>query len=344
MKLSRALVCALGAISIAACDIPTDVPKIDQRWVFPAKSTSIDVGQLLPSGVSIAGSGTAFAENVSAISVSQTLGQSCAACVALNGRTAPVPAFSTTITNSSNLPANVSSATLAAGTVNVNIQNNFGFDPTAGGGTATITLTSAGRTVGTTTLSNGQMPAGTTTRAITLTPGAIGSSITATTTITSNGGQTATINTNNTVSVTATPTGIQVGSAAVSIANKQVSFTNQNLDIDISQSLVDHVQSGSLILTITNPFNVAMTANMVITVPPQDGQPQRTISKQVQIPAGNGTVTLTYTGDELRSFLGKTGVTLAGTGTVASNAPAITVTPTQKVGIDTKLDLSIQVG
>src|SRR5262245_41544893 len=121
MKLSRALVCALGALSLAACDIPTEPPKLDQRWIIPAKSTTIDVAQLLPTGVSLVGS--AFSVNVSPVTVSQTLATSCPACSAVNGLSAPVPAFSSNITSTVVLPANVSAATLSAGTVNLSIQN-----------------------------------------------------------------------------------------------------------------------------------------------------------------------------------------------------------------------------
>lgn len=350
MKLSRAVVCALGSLSLAACDIPTDTPTLNQRWIIPAKSTTIDVGQMLPGGVTLAGGGSAFLVNVPQVSVSKSLVQACPACAVFNGLTAPVPAFRDSLVTRSSLP--VASATLSGGTVQINVQNNFGFDPTANGGSATVTITdgTGGRQLGSVQIggaAGGSLPTGqTTTRTLPLLAGAVRDTIVATTVIDNKGGQVTTVNTSNQIVVTAIPSNIQVSQARVGVGGKSISFTNQTLDVDISDDLVDHVQSGSIILTITNPFGVAMTATLTITVPQTSEQQGRVLNRSVSIGPGSAaqTVTLTYSGDELRSFLGKEQVRLSGTGSVAGSAGQITVTPTQKVGLDTKLDLTILVG
>jgi hypothetical protein len=339
--------CALLSLALAACDIPTDTPIVEQRWIIPAQNTSVAVSQLLPAGVTI--SGAQFAVNVPATTAGQSLGQVCPGCQALNGQTVPAPPFTTTMSSTASLPASVTGATLTSGNVTLAVTNGFSFDPTAGGGSVTMTIRdgAAGRVLGTATIASGSLPAGQTiTRVVAASPGGVGATISATTVIDSRGGQQATINTNQQISVTATPQSILVSAATVNVAGRSVSFSAQDLDVgDISDDVVGRIQQGAIILDITNPFNVAMTLQASIAWPEQGGQPSGTLTRSVAIGSGaTSTVQLAFTGEELKRFLGKEKVTLSGSGSVSGAAGAITVTPSQQVLVKARIDLTLRIG
>lgn len=324
-----------------ACDIPTEAPILEHRWILPVDGTSVAVTQLLPAGVTIAG--TRFVVSIPQVAVSRTLGDMCPACIPFNGQTGAAQAFSTTISTTTALPTGVSGANIAAGTVRVDIFNGLGYDVLANGGSATVTLTDgpAGRQLGQVQVT-GSLPSGqTTSRTLTIATGSVSSSMVATTVFDSKGGPTTTLNINQAITVTAVPTGVQVSSAQVSVAGKAVSFANVVLDAveDIDNDVAERVQDGAIILDITNPFLVPVTMRLDIK------WAGNTLSRNVAIPAtATSTVRLSYTGAELRQFLGQSGVTISGSGTVAASAGTITVTPTQEVGVKAKLDATLQIG
>lgn len=338
MNLSR-IAAVTGLCLMTACDIPTDIPIIDQQWIVPIETTTISVSQILPAGVTI--NGTRFAVNVGSLSAPKTLGDFCAAC---NGTASP-PAFSVSFsTPPQSLPNLVTGADLASGTVNVLISNGFAFDPTANGGSVTVTVFDGvgGRVVGTTTITGSSLPAGqSTAKTFALTPGSVGASLIATTTIDSKaGGPAVTLNPSQQFTVTATPQAILVNSAKVNVANKTFNIDPQNLDVkDIDSEITDNIQEGAIIFDVTNPFGVALNATIRITYP--GGVLTRTIA----VPAtATSSVRVSYTGAELKLFLGQDNVTLTGNGSIASSAGTITVTPTQSVQLKAKLDAKIQIG
>ena len=90
---------------------------------------------------------------------------------------------------------------------------------------------------------------------------------------------------------------------------------------------------------MVNPFGVALTGQIRVSYPGGE------IAKPVTIAAaGTSRVSIPFTGDELRAFLGTTPVLLSGFGTVSANAGAITVTPQQVVEIEAKIQLDVQIG
>lgn len=116
MNLGRAAALT-GLVFLAACDVPSSAPFIDQEWILPVESTSISVVQFLPAVVTL--NGTRFSVSVNQIVATRSLGQVCSVCSAVNGQTGPAPAFSSTFSTSTNLPANVSGADIASGSVSI---------------------------------------------------------------------------------------------------------------------------------------------------------------------------------------------------------------------------------
>ena len=112
---------------LSGCDLPTEIPLFDVRWVVPIDSTSIPVSDLLPANVALSGGN--FLLTVGPVGLTRTLGVLCAACIPLNGFSVPTPAFNISYESGGTLPTDVVSATLASGSISIDIQNNLGFDP-----------------------------------------------------------------------------------------------------------------------------------------------------------------------------------------------------------------------
>lgn len=340
-------------LSAAACGLPTsipDAPIIDVRWIVPSRSTSIAVDKLLPSTVSISVPDSAgFNVSASAASVTRILSQDCSACVALNGLTAPKPAFVANASASSSLPAEISGATITGGSLQVQVKNNYTFDPlrpnpTAGSpnGYAIITVSNGANVIGrdsvngaTTTLASGT----TLTRTIPL-AGPISGSAPLTVAMVMNSplGENRLIDASKTIVVTATPSALKVANVTVSIANKTISSSDSTDLSGIDSTITNHVLSGALVVGLANPFTVS--GNLTVTLTPRGGA---AITKTIPLAPGNTTPPpIAFTQAELKSLLGHK-VAFAYSGVVNSPTP-VNVSPKQVVVLTTKLDISLQLG
>jgi hypothetical protein len=322
-----------GALLLGACEIPTEAPIVEQRWIIPVDETTVSVNELLPNDVIVNGSN--FELSVDPFSTVENLGTLCG-CAALNGLTTAAPAFSSSFTLSEGLPADVSSATISSGSVSIDIQNGFSYDVLAGGGSLTVTVTDGqgGAQVGQTMFS-GNLPANSTaTQTMAISSASIGSTLFVTVDISSPGGQVTTINTADQLTVTATTTSLLVSSASVNVESQSVDFDPVDLDVeDIGAEVTDRIIQGTIILDVVNPFGVSISGNVNI------GATSKSFSISA---AATSEVSISYTGDELKSFLGQAGVTFSGSGTASGGL--ITVTPAQVMTIEATLDLTIKIG
>ena len=334
IRLMTVLAGTACCLLLAACDIPTDVPIIETRWIIPVEETTLGVDELLPSGITVSGSN--FDVSIDPFSTSESLNTLCGGCSILNGLT---PAFADSFDVTENLPADVSAATIASGSVQIVIQNGFSFDPIAGGGTFTVTLRAGegGAQLGQIVIdgTSETMGAGSTlTRTLTIGASSIGTTFFASVVVNSPGGQTATIDTNDEITVTATTTSLLVSSATVNVQSQSVRFAAVQLDVgDIGSEITDRIVSGAVILDVTNPFGVSVTGSIVL------GPTTKTFSISA---SATSEVTISYTGDELRSFLGQDNVTFSGSGTASGGS--VTVSPGQDMVIDASVDLTLTIG
>jgi hypothetical protein len=345
-QLLRGAAALAVVLTLGACEFPTEAPIFESRFVVPSENTTLTVGQLLPSSITVSGSNFQLA--LSPVTINRTLGQLCAACVAFNGFTVPYPGFTASVSTTITIPSDVASAVLASGAVSVSIVNSFGFDPlnppgATTAGNMTVTVVNGSRTLGSTVIT-GSFPTGTTrTASVPLTAGTISGPIDVTVAITSPPGGTApsnfvTVNTNGSLSVTASPANILISSANVAVSNKTISVNAIALDLsEIDQSIADRVVSGAIILKMTNPFTVSGTLQLRITGSGVN------IVKNVTVAAGTTTQRVEFTGAELRQILGKD-VQLSITGPVNATGSSVTVTPGQVLNVETSLDLVVQIG
>jgi hypothetical protein len=344
-------------LALGACDIPTSAPKIESRFVFPSDSVSLSVNSLLPAN-QVTAAGANFQLTVPAPApFARTLGQMCGVtCTALNGASVPKPAFSDSFAIVVAMPAEVTSAVIVSGAVNVVIANNLGFDvlqPAGSVSTGTMVITARN---GTTVLGSATVlapfPNGTQkTVSVPIAAGTVTGPINISVAFSSPAGTTpVVINTNNSIAVTVTPAPILISSATVQVANKAVTASSSTLGLgSIDKGIADRVLSGAFLLTITNPFGVSGTMTMSITCAPTNNDPENpctispAITRPVQISASpTSTTRVEFSGEDLKKILGHD-VNVVLSGTVSGTNNSVTVQPGQVLGIKTKVDVIIQV-
>ncbi|MEX2472652.1 MAG: hypothetical protein WEA34_10755 [Gemmatimonadota bacterium] len=338
MNSPRALFAAAAAIfTLTACDVPTEPPMFEPRWIVPVNETSLSVDELLPAGVTV--SGEAFDVSVDPVSVVETLGDLCPDCLDSGGFAVEVPPFSGDFVSIQALPAEVLSAEVSGGSVEIEILNGFTFDPLDNGGSVTITIADdlTGEVLGEVVLedpADDLPPNVPVARTLSVQPGSITGPIRATTSVDAQGGQTAEIDTSDLIEVTATVQSLLVSSVTVDVGSRTVTIDEQEIGLeDIEQDIAERIVEGSIILDIDNPFGVSLDGTIEI------GSTSRSISIT---DASTSTVTLSYTGDELRSFIGQPNVLFSGSG--VANGDSVTIRPGQVMLLEATLDFTILIG
>jgi hypothetical protein len=344
-------VAALAAVlTLGACDFPTEPPKLQPRFILPGQSTTLSLTQILPSGVTEVG--TSFQLSIAPTAITaRTLAEICGApCVALHGQRVPKPAFTYVLDTPVPLPADVASAVLTAGSVNVSLTHSFGFDPlrppgAAQNGTLTLALL-AGETVLGSVVVTDPFPSGTTLqRTVTVAPGTITGDLTVRLTLDSPAGGTAEahwvlVDANSVLSGTVAPGPITVSEATVRVQDKSVSVTDFQIDMSgVDQSLRGRVRSGALVITADNPFGVTGTMQLRMI----GGTGEIIMPRTLQVQPGRTTQRVEFTQDELGLILQST-VTIRIAGAVSGQQGLVTVRPGQVLTIDTQLDLTIEIG
>lgn len=321
-----------------ACEVPTETPLVVQRWVLPVEDTELGVEELVPSAVTLQDG--SFLLGIDPVSVSASLGNLCSACTPLDGTVvSSMPPFTARIETAAPLPADVEGGEVGGGSVQLSVRNDLSFDPIEGGGTLTLTVrdASGGAELAEVVLDGNDvsLASGTTIgRTVDVGSGTVGSALSVEAEVVSVGGQSATVDVGREITVTLASADLLLDSVTVRVGTKDVSFDPVEIDVeDFSRSLTDGILEGSVILDVANPFDVTVDGTLDIGG----------VSKPFTIePAGTSTLTLDYTGDELRSFLGGTGVILSAEGTATGGV--ITVTPDEVLPVEASLDILVEVG
>ena len=367
MRLSRLANRAvlLGFVGVAACDVyaiaSDPFPGLVQTWNLPVATTRISVASLLPAGVAIYSTpasnppdSRAFTVNVNGISLSRRIGAYCPLCQSLNGTTAPKPAFTINPDTGStvSLPANVVSASLLGGTVTYTVNNGLSFDPLrvsanlANPQGRIIVVVRSGSVVFARDTVKGEtqtLPAttGTLTRVLNLQSGPISNSITVDLEVQSPAGDNTFINANSNLGMTATVTWLRVGAVTVNVPSATLnSGSPQEIDVgDLDESMLERVLGGGVEMTVTNPFAVAGSLNVVFNTTPGPN-----VSKAATLNAVTTPQTISVTFDSTQMFRilhSQPSATLSMTGTVSSGAP-ITVTPKQVISMSNRIIMKLR--
>jgi hypothetical protein len=339
--LSRRLAPALALATLAACEVPTSLPKWDTVWIAPGESTTIPVTSLLPAQVSSAPGGDAFQFDVAPVSVEASLGEACPACTTSGVILPTKPEFTLTATASTPLPSDVISVDQASGVVDVTLSHDFSFDPLRPSATArgnlVIEVRSGDATLTRYTIEGASWAPGTTlTRALPLVSATVSDALEITATLYSPEGDGVRMRGDEKVTMTVTPSRLLVGQARVRVADQSIVAEQVELDLaDIDEAVLDHQKGGALLLDITNPFDVTGDLALTLTAPGV------TITKPVALQAGSSTSRVELTESELGSILGASPVRLRVSGSVSAPAGGATVQPSQSVEIASRLEFTI---
>lgn len=347
----RELLSGIAAVAaFSGCEIPTDPPEIENRWVVPADETRFGVGELLPGDVTLTDDESAFLVDFDPIAFSATLGDLCPACATADGLTVPKPPFVGAFASTLSFPPEVTAIEVIGGQVQLELFNGFDFDPIrpAAGSFGFMELTISdeadGDELGTVVI-DGQdqafTPGATLVTSVDIGGATVEGAIEATVLLDSPTGDPVTIDASSSIAVTATPLEVRVASVEIDVANQAVDFDPVDLDIeDVDSTVVNRIVSGGFVLHVTNPFGVSSDFNLTIS-----GPTISTIQKSASLDASpESMVVLAFTGDEIRSFLGQPNVVLAGGAVVDAGAGNIVVSPGQELVLTADLDMTLLIG
>lgn len=337
-------------LPVVGCDIPTEPPEFESRWVVPAEETRYGVEQLLPGAVSFTPDSTAFLVDFDPVSYSETLGRLCAACALADGSTVPKPAFSDAFSSSIAFPPEVSSIEVIDGVVELELVNGLNFDPirpssdTFGWLTLTITDEADGDVLGTLVVDGEDTafaPGATLVRNVDLVEATVEGPVVAEVAVASPLGDPVTIDASLSVSATATPTNVTVGGVVIDVAGRSVNLDPVPLDVqDVDAELAERVVEGAFLLDVANPFGVGAEFDISIS-----GPTITTIQKSATIgPAGESTIRIEFTGEEIRRFLGEPDVELSGGAVIDPGTGPILVSPGEQFVLSAALDLTLRIG
>ena len=332
--------------SLAACDVPTELPQYTTVWSVPAQTTSIAASSFLPTGVTAMLDNSAFVVSMSpsTSTITRQLGQDCPACVTSNGTTTAKPSFAGGGTSNLTFAANVASALLVRDTLTVTITNGFNFDPIRPSATArgslVVTVKSGATTVGRDTIDGSTMslPAGAKlVRKIPLSGTVTGANgLQIVTMLTSPAGDPVAIDMSQPLTVTGSSGPLFVANAQVNLVSQTVSAAPTELDLSgIDSTITKHADSGSLLLAVDNPF----AATGTLTVSFIGGA--FPITKSVALATGKSSPSINFSKSEINALFGhQLSVTLSG----AVSGNGITVAPGQGVSVASHLLIGVNVG
>jgi len=342
---ARPLRAALPAVLLAACELPTDIPNWEQRWIVAGDSTAMSVDRLLPSSVTPTADRSAFAVNVDGVDFRQSLGAMCAGCRPLQGAVAPKPAFDFRFADSVRLPDQVAAVTLVAGGVEVRLSHSFSFDPLRPSATARgrliASLLHGGSTLASVTIrgEDESFPPNTPKiRTLALPSGtSIAGPIRVEVSIESPAGDPARIDTAAVLDVRAAPRDIRVSEARVRVQDKRVDVDAVQVDLqDVEPTIRNRVEGGAFVFELANPFPITGTLELRI----QAGG--RLITKSLSVSPGPSTQRVSFSRDELRAMFGNRNL-MSASGPVSAAGGVVAVRPNQILVVKTTIDFLLRI-
>jgi hypothetical protein len=341
-------------LTLAACDLPTKSPKVDQAWAIPVAQDRIAVTDLLPASIQVVDG--AFRVPLHSGTATALLRDVCGTACSISQVPLPKPAFSTTLPLALKRPTDFARVTLAGGdTIVVKLTQALGFPLLAPPGATApgsihITLALGSDTVR--VRINGASepwPSGSTLEIpFPLEAGAtLSSDVSVLVEIDSPAGDPVKIDGDArlaaSVAVGAEGTGTVGITSVTALVRDDVSVSSESVTLDltgIDPDISAKARSAVLTFIITNPldaighFTATFTAGDREVLPPE----------QITIPPGRSTTQLTLSRTELDALL-RERITIGLTGTVeaASSSGLVTIRPMDALTVDTRITLGVVV-
>ena len=337
----------LALVGLAACDVPTELPRWDQTWVAPGETIEVSAAELIDD-VDLNADSTAFVTETPSVSVQFSLVELCgSACSILDGLMAPKPAFTDTLHATVNLPADMTGATLAGGLLDATVAHDFNFDPlrpssdpTDPRGYMVVRVTSNGNVVAYDSISGDDtaFPEGSSiSPTLAIQPVQVADTLNVALILYSPAGDETTIETADTLGVTVHPSMVEISEITVSATTETVTHTT-TMDFGADSTVVERIQNGSIRFDVSNPFAVTGSLDVVF----QGVTPS--IQRTLTVSPGQYSEQMDFTGDELSAILGAESVDVVATGTVTAIGGSLTVTPDQEMVLDNEVELVLLIG
>lgn len=344
----RRSVVLLALAGLTACEFPTEPPRWDQTWQVPVESIVVHSTDLLPASVDVNADTSAFVTETPEASIQVTLADLCTLCLVVDGMQAPKPEFGDTLSAGTNVPSELISATLAGGSFDVVMGHNFNFDPLrpssdpgAPTGYIVVRITSNGAVVAYDSISGDDtsFPSGVTLKPdLPVQPVQISSTIDMDVLIYSPEGDSVLVETSDTAGITLHPSTVEISQVVVDASSITIDPVHATMDFSgVGETAIDHVQSGALLVDVSNPWDVSGTLD--VTFQPPAPSIQRTLT----LDPGTYQDRIDFSSSELRSMLEAGEVGVQATGSVSSSGP-LTVTPAQRLQVDGALELVVLIG
>ena len=331
---------------VAACDVPTELPRWDTRWVVPAENTALAVADLLPAGISVAPSGDVFEVELSPIAFSRSLQELCVACGAVDGLTVPKPPFSISFGDEIRLPDGLLSARLVAGAIELRFSHDFPLDPLRPGALARGHLIISARS-GPVELARDSLsgdtfalpPGEVVSRTLPLRAGDVTDPLEIGIALYSPAGDLTVIDLDDRLTVAVPAVRVQVSDPRVRVVDEELAAAAVQIDLgEVDEAVSDRVRSGAVLLRIENPFDISGAFNLSLT------SPGTTIVRALEVAPGTSQVRLDLTGDDIRSLLGQSDVHLSLAGRASSPAAGTEVAPDDEIAVSVRIELVVSTG
>ena len=338
----------LAAIGLAACDVVTEPPSWEQEWQVPVPSGSLALtaAELLPEGVTVNADSTAFITTAPGAEIVVALSEICPTCAGLS--VATKPEFRDTLTTTTEIPADLLSATLQAGAFDFSISHDFNFDPlrpsddpAAERGFLVVSVLSDGQVISRDSISGEDtaFPGGTT-----LTPdlefgtAEVGNQLQLRMRVYSPTGDATTFDANDDLTAALAPTTVGITEATVAVPEQAIGPEVKSVSLAFDPAMIDRVQNGALLMEVRNPFDVTGLLDVAFQLP------DRTIQRAIPLAEGTTSERVAFSGQELRDILAADDLELAREGSVAGTGGTVTVSPGEAVDFDLELELIVLIG
>lgn len=334
----------LVALALAACDVPTEPPMWDQTWVVSGETVRVGVTDLLPPGVTVNQDSTLFAVDVAGFQVTWTAGEMCEACVALDGATAPKPAFRDTLDVAMELPGDLLSARLVGDGFDLRLSHQLSFDPlrpssdpVAGRGHLVVEVTSGGSVVARDSISGHDVPFpadSVLTPDLEIAETDITGDLDVRIIVYSPAGDPVEIDTSESVEIRLMSEPVLVTEVTVEAGTLTLPGSTTTLDLgEADTGVLDRVLSGALRIHVQDPFDLEGELALDFRTP------AGTIEKTVALVPGETRVDVAFTGEELQQLLGAGEVEVVTAGTVSAPDGTLTASPAQTLVLEFDLEV-----
>jgi hypothetical protein len=129
-----------------------------------------------------------------------------------------------------------------------------------------------------------------------------------------------------------------VSEATIRVQNRQVSVSQAQIDLSgVDQSLRGRVRGGALTVVMNNPYGVTGTLQLQLI------GGGGTVTKPLNVQLGQSTQRIEFSQAELQTLLGHN-VRLQISGPVSAPTGTVTIRPNQTLTINTRLELTLEIG